>query len=373
MLRRAIVCLTVLASMGLAASAEARVFYVSPAGRDSRSGQSPGAAWRTVHRVNRAALRPGDVVDFQGGGTFSDAQLMPRNSGASGAPIRFTSYGGGRATLTRGVWFASIAWITIDGLRITGVADGIASGYGLGARHVAIRQNVISDVGIAVNSTNHADYAWTIIRNHIVNTRDSGVVMQGGWADIEANQITNTGTDSAIPYDKHGIYSKGPLERIVGNRIVRFSAQGISTRYRDAFIAGNVIEGGDAGVGYWQQDARAGTTSICGNTILGVRYGVLIGPQSGESRERFRLVGNHIATTGGPGVYQPFGHPALSATRNLVTTRRVSALKPAGAQACDQPQDTASLAGPTVSVLDVLGSIMRTMIGVAKAFGSEGA
>jgi hypothetical protein len=360
--------------MSLAASADARVFYVSPAGHDWQYGRSPAAAWRTVGRVNRAALRPGDVVRFRAGRNFSDAQLMPRNSGTSAAPIRFTSYGRGRANLARGVWFTSISWIAIDQLRISGVANGIASGYGSGARHVAIRRNVISDVGIAVNSTNHADYAWTITGNYIADTRDSGVVVQGGWADIAGNQIINTGTDPAIPYDKHGIYSKGPQARIVGNSIVRFSAQGISTRFRDAFISGNLIAGGAAGVGYWQQDRRAGTTLICGNTIAGVRYGVLIGPESGQSRERFRILDNGIATTGGPGVYEPSGHAALSAFRNIVNTRHPSAVEPAHAQACDRSPATTSVARATASVRAALGSIMRIVIaatGVVKTFGTQ--
>jgi hypothetical protein len=374
--RRPVVCLTVLYLMSVAAPADARLFYVNPAGSDLRSGRSPAAAWRTVDRVNRAALRPGDMVEFRAGGIFSDSQLMPRRSGTSGAPIRFSSYGGGRATLARGVWFASIAWIEIDGLRIRGVADGIASGYGSGARHVTILDNVISDVGIAVNSTNPSDDAWTISGNRIAGTRDSGLVVQGDSADISGNQITNTGTDLAIPYDRHGIYSKSPHARIVGNRIVGFQAQGISTRFRDAIVSGNFIEGGDAGVGYWQQDRRAGTTVICGNTIARVRYGVLVGPERGPTRERFRIFDNHIDTSGGPAVYVPSGHPLLYKSRNVVTASDDHAAQSrAGAEPCQRSQSTQSQAtssrvGTSGWVRKVLYGIVLVVIagaGVAKA------
>ncbi len=327
--------LTLLCLTSLAPPADARQFYVNPTGSDRASGRSPAAAWQTVGRVNRAALRPGDVVELRAGRIFSDQQLMPRRSGASAAPIRFTSYGGGRATLAGGVWLASIAWIEIDGLRITGSEDGIASGSGSGARHISILDNVISNVGIAVNSTNPADDAWEVSGNRIADTRDSGVVVQGDSADVLRNEITNTGTDRAIPYDKHGIYSKSPHARIVGNRIVGFQAQGISTRFADAFISGNLIGGGDAGVGYWQQDQRAGTTVICGNTIDRVRYGVLIGPEHGPSRERFRIRDNRIETSGGPLIYVPAGHPPIDSSQNVVSSGDLRPQpSPAGGRSC---------------------------------------
>lgn len=328
----ALLCLT-----NVTPSADARQFYVNPTGSDLASGRSPATAWRTVRRVNRAALRPGDVVELRAGRTYSDAQLMPRRSGASGAPIRFTSYGGGRATLARGVWLASIAWIEIGGLRISGSEDGVASGFGSGARHISILDNVISYVSIAVNSTNPADDAWEVSGNRIADTRDSGVVVEGDAADVSRNQITNTGTDRAIPYDKHGIYSKSRHARMVGNRIVGFQAQGISTRFADAFISGNFIAGGDAGVGHWQQDRSAGTTVICGNTIDRVRYGVLLGPEHGSSRERFRILDNRIETSGGPRIYAPYGSPPIHASQNAVTATDVRMQpSPAGAGSCRQ-------------------------------------
>ncbi|MGH2870529.1 MAG: hypothetical protein ACRDNK_23540, partial [Solirubrobacteraceae bacterium] len=45
-----------------AAPVSGRTFYVSVSGSDSNSGTSPGQAWQTVGRVNRASLAPGDGV-----------------------------------------------------------------------------------------------------------------------------------------------------------------------------------------------------------------------------------------------------------------------------------------------------------------------
>ena len=48
-------------------------YFVSPSGSDRNPGTSPQRPWRTVARVNRAHLVPGDGVLFQGGQRFSDA------------------------------------------------------------------------------------------------------------------------------------------------------------------------------------------------------------------------------------------------------------------------------------------------------------
>jgi Right handed beta helix region len=331
----------VIALLGCSASASARVFFVSPQGHDRHSGRTPHAAWRSVGRVNRARLRPGDIVAFKGGSVFRDAQLEVLRSGRSGAPIRFTSYGKGRATLTRGIWFRSISWVQFDNLRLVGTANGIVSGYGSGARFIGIYDNVITRVGVAVNSAHPYDYGWVIAGNRISLTGDSGIVTQGASMLITHNDIVHTGRDRSIPWAKHGIYSKGGNVKIVGNRIVGFSAQGVSTRYHDAFISGNRIVGGSAGIAYWQQDPQAGTTVICGNTIGKVRYGVLIGPESGSHRERFRILGNHIATRGGPAVYDP-GRAEMSAVRNVVSTRDAARVLRAPAQQCGASAASAS-------------------------------
>ncbi len=78
-----------LARTGLAAS-----YYVSPAGSDSNAGTSPGAPWKTIARINSAALRPGDTVYLQRAGLWRET-LAPCCGGAPGAPVIFTGYGTG--------------------------------------------------------------------------------------------------------------------------------------------------------------------------------------------------------------------------------------------------------------------------------------
>ncbi len=76
-----------------AATASGATYYVDAAnGSDSGSGLSTAGAWRSVSRVNRAELVPGDVVLFRRGCTWDEA-LRPPASGSSGSPIVFGAWG----------------------------------------------------------------------------------------------------------------------------------------------------------------------------------------------------------------------------------------------------------------------------------------
>ncbi len=98
-----------IAVIGAPAKATPSTFYVAPNGRDSANGRSPKTAWRTVARVNRARLAPGDTVLFRGRSVWNET-LEPLTDGRAGAPIQFGAFGGGRATLdgTNSSGFAGI-------------------------------------------------------------------------------------------------------------------------------------------------------------------------------------------------------------------------------------------------------------------------
>ena len=91
----------VLTAFGLsAAPAFATTYHVSPAGSDRASGTSAGDAWKTLRRVNRARLRPGDTVVLTVG--VYTGQLRLHESGTAGAPITIMSAGPGRAVIDQG-------------------------------------------------------------------------------------------------------------------------------------------------------------------------------------------------------------------------------------------------------------------------------
>jgi hypothetical protein len=278
-------------------------YYVSATGSDSNAGTTPATAWRTVGKVNRAALRPGDGVLFQGGATFSDTTLMPDESGTQTGRIVFGSYGVGRATLTEGIWFSSVNWLAFTDLAVTGPAQGLtASGGGSGADHIVIQNMAISNVGIAINSANGADDDWTIQNSTVDQTRDSGLILQGTGFLVSGNTITNTGTDSSILYGKHGIYLKAADARVVGNTIRNFSANGVSARYRNSTIEGNTIDGGPIGIAWFQNDSVAGTSHWSGNRIsntTAASFYVSPSDDAGATRESFVIAANAMSKSSG--------------------------------------------------------------------------
>ena len=78
-----------------------RVFYVdSRGGSDEHDGATPARAWKSLERVNRAELRPGDTVRFKRGCSWRGS-LVPV-SGAEGRPVTYAAYGEGGKPLLLG-------------------------------------------------------------------------------------------------------------------------------------------------------------------------------------------------------------------------------------------------------------------------------
>ncbi len=279
-------------------------YYVSPSGSDSSSGTSPADAWRTVDRVNRAPLNPGDGVLFEGGRRFSDDALMPHVSGTSAAPIVFGSYGSGQATITQGVWFVDQDHLVFDNLAL-GPESGLQGGDGSGhtADHIVVERCTISlsasnpAVGIYSNGND-----WTIDDNTVENIGNSGMLLNGSRYTISGNTITNTGLDSAIGYGRHGIYLKASNATVTKNAITFFQADGISARYRDSTISRNQISHGSIGIGFFQYDTVPGTSHWTNNTITSTTdAGVFVcgaAESCAQPIESFVIRGNTIRSSG---------------------------------------------------------------------------
>jgi hypothetical protein len=92
--------LTVGFAAGCIQSAGAAVYYVAAGGDDGNDGLAPERAWRSLHRVNVAALKPGDTVLFKRGDVWR-GQLLPK-SGQEGAPVTYGAYGEGQKPLLLG-------------------------------------------------------------------------------------------------------------------------------------------------------------------------------------------------------------------------------------------------------------------------------
>jgi hypothetical protein len=71
--------------------ASAAIYYVSPTGNDSSTGQSIASPWKTIARVNREPIRPGDRVLLQKGGVWHEE--LEIRGGVAGSPIFYGAYG----------------------------------------------------------------------------------------------------------------------------------------------------------------------------------------------------------------------------------------------------------------------------------------
>jgi hypothetical protein len=76
------------------ASATTYYYVSSTSGVDTNSGVAAEHAWKTIARVNRARLQPGDMVLFQRGNIWRET-LRPSSSGDQGKVITFGAYGKG--------------------------------------------------------------------------------------------------------------------------------------------------------------------------------------------------------------------------------------------------------------------------------------
>jgi Right handed beta helix region len=265
-----------------------RTFYVAPYGRDGNPGTSPTHPWRTVARVDRARLHPGDRVLFAGGATFSDATLMPGEgfsaSGTGTAPIVFGSYGHGMALLARGVWLGVNSFyprgpshLTFEDLLLgpTKGFQGTGDYIKLINVHISnlLGHGSSQETGIATEGSH-----WVIDNNTISHTGDSGMLLgfsPGSSGDppggedyvIDNNTVSHTGLDGRLSYPSHAIYLKVADARVSGNRLTYFHDDGISLRYRDQMITNNYIAHGRIGIAWYQYDRHPGMTRVIHNTI----------------------------------------------------------------------------------------------------------
>ena len=107
------------------------IYYVSNSGNDASSGFDANNAWQTIAKVNATSFNPGDTISFKCGDTWSENDpLTPPSSGASGNPIKFTSYGTGDAPIIkpndggagvrRALFINTKNYITLEGLVFDG-------------------------------------------------------------------------------------------------------------------------------------------------------------------------------------------------------------------------------------------------------------
>lgn len=123
------------AAMSRTASKRAATYYLSPSGSDHDAGTSPRRPWRTLARLDRLKVVPGDRLLLRGGATFAGTlRLEVSGGGSARAPVIIASYGGGRATIAAGAG-SGVQLIDSSGVEVRElvvVGDGPSSNLGSG-------------------------------------------------------------------------------------------------------------------------------------------------------------------------------------------------------------------------------------------------
>jgi hypothetical protein len=283
------------------AIAAARTYYVSPRGSDASSGRSPWRPWRSVYRVNKARLKPGDTVLFQAGATFSDHTLMPgwgvRVSGARKRPVTFGSYGRGRANLPKGIWIKGERHLVFENFNL-GPEQAVNGTGSFDTVQNCTMTNLLGAVKLAVNVIGSH---WLIRGNWINRTGDSGMLLRGSAFTVVGNVIANTGLEP-VGYATHGIYLKASGSKVFWNTITGFHDDGVSVRYRNSTVEDNNISWGKFGVAFFEWDTRTGHTRIVGNKISNTSVaGIYVSPWDvgGATHENIAIKRNIIYRYGG--------------------------------------------------------------------------
>ena len=104
-------------------------YYVdSVKGDDSRAGTSSELAWKSLDKVNRLTLAPGDQVRLAAGGVWQGS-LALHGTGSAERPVLIGAYGTGarpriEGTETDAVRIENFPFVVLEGLEITNRGDG---------------------------------------------------------------------------------------------------------------------------------------------------------------------------------------------------------------------------------------------------------
>jgi hypothetical protein len=311
--------LTGSALVAVPAAALAATYYVSPSGSDSNSGTTASTPWRTLGKVNATTLGPGDHLLFQGGQRFT-GEFDPRGSGVPGNPAVYASYGTGRAIINGLIYPSAQHDVTLSnlivdrGVHTPGGGDCIDSAYSTsGVIDLVIQWVEVRNCDRGILSSQNRDANWTIEDSYVHDTVDSGMILWGSNFVVKNNAIEHTGQVQES-FDAHGIYSKGPGIKILGNDIGYFQTDGVSTRVRDALIEGNAIHDSrrgrccSEGIGYYNYDTSEtsgrGTTTVRYNRIWSiVGDGIYVDPGvpgvTTGAPENWNIYNNTLSGSGG--------------------------------------------------------------------------
>ena len=245
-----------------------RTFYVSPLGDDAAAGTSLRSPWRTIGRVNREDLEPGDVVAFEGGGTFGgELQLFAEDSGTDAAPVVVTSYGTGRATVSAGDGVGITSYnsegITLEHLAVVGSGHETNDSHGVQFYNdlpgdVVLEAVRVDDVRISgfghwglllgsdAGRSGYTDVRWRQVDSSY--NGEGGMLTWGGQPGVNSNVRIRQSTAAFNP-------GRPELTRNSGNGIVLGNVDDGVIEDSVAHDNGGANTAGEGPVGIWTYDS----------------------------------------------------------------------------------------------------------------------
>ena len=220
--------------VGAGCCVHAADFYVSPSGKDSNSGTSLKAPWKTLKRVNRHIadhrLAPGDGLFLEGGATFDGGlRIEHAGGGTRQSPVRITSYGRGQAILRpgleSGLLIRETSWITVSQLKLIASSGNLGDGI----RCDRDQETLERVAGVVIQDCSMTGFGWhgimvdasqrsmgfegvRIERCLTSSNRYAGIMVYGGnpagrssrpHAGVqELSPGTKTGLDWELEYDR---------------------------------------------------------------------------------------------------------------------------------------------------------------------------
>jgi hypothetical protein len=253
------------------ASSKGHTYYISNDGDDASSGESPENAWKTIDRVNRRDLSPGDRVLFEGGDLFEGTiRLSAEDGGTENQRVLLSSFGEGLAIINgkegEGLNADSCDYLTIENLEFSG--SGRSSGNstdGVLVRH--------SD-GVVIDHTEVHGFQHSGVHLHQCNNATITHVYahDNGFAGIHVTGATMRDPEN---YDNHDLYigycvaENNPgdptvLKNHSGNGILASSVKGGTIEYCEAFNNGwDMPWTGNGPVGIWIWDCTDFVIQLC--------------------------------------------------------------------------------------------------------------
>lgn len=249
--------------LGLSMAATGANWHVDCAGSDHNTGDKPGAAWKTLEKVNRGKFAPGDRILLKSGCVW-DGQLAPPSSGVKDKPIIIDRYGrGARPRINGGgkvddaLRLYNVEFIEARNLELTNHGDHLAPRRGVHifldnfgtAHHIVVSDLYIHDVNGTNERKDNGGIIFrtvgdkkpsrfdglTIARNIIWKVDRSAIAAQSYHAQrrrwfpslnvvIRDNLAQDIGGDGIVPWATDGVVVEHNIARDCNRRAKSYNA-----------------------------------------------------------------------------------------------------------------------------------------------------